>query len=224
MKKNLFKLFMNFTAIALCSCGMTNTNQHTIGLLLPKIFEKASISSSVRCDTFSIVGNGLYLQKSSIFDKGLYNTLKESEINEYKEDFNTRYGGTMSIYTFDDYSVRFWDNYLFVEGETSYKGDFYSLNKSLEVNDKTREFLSLHIDEGELKSSNYDTNSDELRDLLISLEFEAYHSNTSFNDIIDEISLNSLGSLKIYSETVFSIFQSPTLYKLNEGFSFSYIE
>lgn len=218
-KTKVSNLIITTILLLLPSCKNNKTT--TLALFLNNTFKQDTIPTEIRCDSYSILGNGLYVQHSKIFEGHAFEELKSIKVGLEKEDFSTKYGGGMITYSFNDEIVKFWDNYLFIENE-EYRGDFYIAKQiNLAISEK-REFLSLHIDNGNLTSSNYDLQSGELRDLLTTFEFETYDENTTFDQAIDEISLNGVGSLKVYSSTVFSVFQRSTLYKLKEGFSFSY--
>ena len=210
--------------IVLSSCGQSVSSTLNEGVLLSNFLKKDTINSEIRLDSYLIIGNGFYIQNTSIYSSNDFDKLRNIKIDKEKEEFTTLYGGDMVVYSFEDETVRFWNNYLFIEGETAYKGVFYKAERSIIDSTKTKSFKSLHIDDGLLRCSDSSLTSDELRNFLSDIECKDYTGNESFSSPIKEVFLNDISSLKIYSEKVFSVFQSSLLYELNDGCDFSFLQ
>lgn len=225
-------LFIAVTTLFLCSCSGKSSSSELkvkikLGTLLANTFNKETIDSQIRRDSYSIIGNGLYIQTTNVYSSNVYKNIKDSEVLADPLDFNTRYGGGIVSYSFDKHVIKFWDNYLFIEGDKPYKGVFYQAESSIQLSESNliETFLSLHVDEGELKNNqNLSQNSDELRSELNTLKFHRYSGNKTYANTNFEISLNGIDScLKVYDEKVFQVFQNPDYFELEEGFSFSFL-
>lgn len=200
----------------------------TISDLLPRCFNKANISTSITKNFYTVIGNGIYVQETSVFknnNDSLYQSLKGLKVNKEKEDFSSLYGGSMITYSFDDQTIKFFNNYLLIEeANNSYRGDFYSGIKlgNLSSFQADEQYLSLHIDNGSLRASNQlkSQNSISLRELLSSIHFKKYSGEESFSDELSEISLSNYTGVHVFSDKVFSVGQSEILYEIENDFSF----
>ena len=223
MKKIRLPLMIGFL-IPIVSCS---DNKFTINKLLNETFQEAKISSNIRVDAYSIIGNGLYIQKTKIYSSGIYDDLKKCELENAPADFETLYGGTMMVFSFNENVVKMWNNYLFIES-TPYRGSFYEIKTPIHLDSEQiqEEFYSIHIDDGLLATKNNQSiSSDELKSQLSNLKCNIYQGNNDFSEPIETISLNGIDdSLIVYSDKVFSVFQSSLLYELNDGCDFSFLQ
>lgn len=204
---------------------------NNVGKMLPNVFSDVNFDSEVRRDSYNIIGNGFYDKETSIMNKNtaaVYNYFKNLEISETMENDHTRYGGSITVYTFDNLEMKFWDNYLFLESaEIPYKGDFYKIIGSRTAAEFTEDIFyhSFRIDAGELsiKDSDNSPSSDEIRNALLEMKYMPSNDSVSINveNPLKTVQLNNIDSLFIYSETDFKIFQSDRLFSLNDGYSFA---
>ena len=180
--------------------------------------------TSLKFESFSIRGTGVYVAKTSEYsgDKvnKLYRSLLNVELSLEKEDFRTIYGGQMSIYYFDDIEIKFWDNYLFIENvEVPYMGDFYRYETRLPYEQADKTYLNLHIDS---TSAVYD--GTDVFEEMKAITFETYQSDDAPSEPpLGFVSFDSERML-IYSSTIFSFATEPEkYYQLSDTQTFSFI-
>ena len=226
MIKNVLKSssFFMCVTILLVSCSSINT----IGAMLPKIFENNNFNGEMRLDSYSIIGNGFHDQTTSIMNKNtdsFYQYLKNLTINNKAEDNHARYGGAMTVYSFDNHEIKFWDGYLFLEdGKTPYKGDFYQTIDSSASNPFVADvsFHSFKIDAGELSIKNDNSlSSDNIRSSLKEMRFMPLEEHKQFDNPLSVIKYNNQDSLYIYNEKEFKITNNEQAYCLYDNYSFS---
>lgn len=214
------------------SNNIINVKTTKIESLLPNAFSNDGFDKEIRCDSFLIIGNGFYKQETNIMTTNtpsFYNYLKSIEVNETPEDYHTRYGGGLTIYSFDNQVIKFWDGFLFIESNGEYKGDFYKVqNQSVTVGFESNiNYYSFKIDNGilDIKDDSASYSSDEIRNALSEMKYMLANENKSFSksDTKKIIRLNEIDSLYIYNEKDFSIFQSDIIYSLNDNYSFSFV-
>ena len=219
-KTKIINAYLIIVLPLLISCSQNSVSTQE-SFFLSDFLKKETVNSEIRLDSYQIIGNGLYIQDTSIYSNGDFNKFRNIKINKEKEPFTTIYGGNMAVYHFDDEVVRFWDQYLFIESNVAYKGDFYSAERASIKGTIIKSFKSLHIDTGELRCDNSSMSSDELRVFLNSVECQNYQGQEIFTTPIEKVYLQNTPSLKIYSNKVFSVFQSDVFYELSDNYSFS---
>mgnify|MGYP003317123279 CR=1 FL=1 len=228
------KVILCLCSLLLCGCSFNPSNSSSVNEeetkvlnLMPSFKQKLEESpNEILFSYYNIIGYELYIQNNIVLDNGAVNSdLFNSRCKKQKEDFSTRYGGTMYSYKIDQETISFWDNYLFIQGPSLYKGDFYEVNRKgdgIFDNSEYRKYKSFRIDTNKAfidgDSKNYVN------------EFKTYTFQSMENSSIDTrealVKVDfGFSQIFVYSKNTFSHSRIPNeLFILEEGQSFSFIK
>ena len=208
----------------------TSEAKTTIGNILN--FEKGKDFNKFVYKSFTILGTDCYVANTiesgdKDYINALFDYLLDQEVSSTKEQDNTRYGGDMAEYQFDSETyIRFWDSKLFVSNdENSFTGDFYqtsSWKENYPTTTNKESYLSLFTDAKSAKVEETEK-TDGVLDGLLNLKFSLYSEEVSQAPVLYTV---SVGSEKIYvhEDGAFNFQVSLNTYKLNEGYSFSFLD
>ncbi len=201
----------------------------TIGKVLN--LDKNNDFDKIIYKSFIILGTDCYVAdtfESSDKDyvNALFDYLLGQEVSSTKEQDTTRYGGDMTEYRFGNETyIRFWSGLLFVSGNDSpYSGEFYKVVNWKGVPPTTtnkESYISLFTDAKSAKVEETEKTNGVLEGLL-NLKFSLYSNEPLKLPVLYTV---SVGSEKIYvhEDGIFNFQVSPNTYKLNEGYSFSFL-